>query len=151
MKLRAELIVYPDDSEARRTIPFYDVVVNRLSQFSSIGLRTLQETVRDRRAVELATDSSPIALRTINREGIQRSLGQIRFRFRLGTRDRVDPVHIVPGVAQLVVGTECGQRLGLVESIWEMSSSDSDSEIEQAMREIPVGTVASASEDTSNV
>ena len=138
MQLRAELIIHPDGSDIRRTVEFHDVGVNWISQFSSIGLKTLHEMVRNNRAVELLLDSSPTARRTINREGIRPSLGRIRLTFRLGRRAKVDLVHVIPGAAQLQVGIDIGARLGIVEAIWEVSSDSDDSEIGHVMREYQV-------------
>ena len=147
MQLRAELVIHSDESEARRTVEFHDVGINRISQFSSIGLKTLHETVRNNRAVELLLDSSPIARRTVNRDGIRPSLGRIRLTFRLGRRTREDLVHVVPGTAQLQVGTDIGVRLRIIESIWEVSSDSDDSEIEHFMREYQVRTGPNTSKE----
>ena len=138
MKLRAELII--ESPDARRTVLFHDVGVNQISQYCSIGLTTLQERVRDRAALSEIIDTSPTARRTtVNRDGYRPSLGRLHLTFRLGTRTRTDYVYIIPGTAQLQIGCDVGQKLRLVEALWEVSSDSDDSSVEAFMREFPIG------------
>lgn len=143
MQLRAELVIRPDEPDRKRVVSFCNVGINRLSQFCTIGVRTLHQAVRDNRAVELLTDSHQHARRTVNRDGIRRSLGCLRMTFRLGDRSREALVYIIPDSVLpdlpvlLEIGTDVGEKLGLVEPIWEVSSDSADSEVEEFMIQYP--------------
>ena len=135
MQLRAELVIRPNAPDRRRTITFHGLGVSRRSRYSTIGIRALQERVRDVNAVLEIADHTANGRRTICRDGIKRSIYRIRMTFCLGGRSTEDFVYVIPDHVHLEVGTKVGTELNLLEPLWEVSSDSADSEAEEYMLE----------------
>ena len=130
MKLRAEAYL----PESSRLVKFSHVGVNRLSSHCSIGFETLHSVCQDREATNQLIETAPASLRTINRNGVQPSIGKIKLTFHLGRKSQPADVYVIAGNAELQIGVRVGEDLGIV--VWPVSS-DSESEYENLRRAYP--------------